>query len=46
MEPGVEQNLPPEFTERKVNRPPATWKSIADGKVSYRINVNICVSRK
>lgn len=45
--PGVVQCLPPpQFMGRKVNRPLATWKSIADGKVSYRINVDICVLRK
>ena len=44
--PGVVQCLPPQFIGRKVNRPLATWKSIADGKVSYRINVDICVLRK
>lgn len=44
--PGVVQRLPPQFTDRKVNRPLAAWKSTADGKVSYRINVDICVLRK
>lgn len=44
--PGVVQCVPPQLTERKVNGPLATWKSTADGKVSYRINVDICVLRK
>lgn len=45
--PGVVQRLPPpQFIGRKVNRPLATWRNIADGKVSYRINVDICVLRK
>lgn len=42
--PGVVQCLlAPQFTGREVNRPLATWRNTAEGKVSDRINVGICV---